>query len=249
MSSIDRSPLFEVVDETSELLVINKPGDLVCHPTKGDEYSSLISRIRIYYQDQPQIKPSFINRLDRETSGIILIAKRPGVHARFQESFSRGVANKTYLAIVQGIPSTEQGEIQGCLTRDMDSIVHVKQRVHSTGTHSYTRWRLLGSSPGFSLLEVKPRTGRLHQIRVHLSSIGLPIVGDKIYGPDPQFYLDFIHQGWTPKLAERLFTSRQMLHAVELSFPEQKLHWKTSIPSDMQDFLQSKCIPFDGNKN
>lgn len=237
------SSLFEILDETEDYLVINKSGNLVCHPTKGDNYSSLIGQLRIYFSDQTGIRPSFVNRLDRETSGIVLVAKNPQTHALIQRSFQGNCVEKIYLAVVQGIPKESEGEIDQPIARDSRSEVAIKQAVSPNGAPSVTRWKQVRSMSPFSLLEVRPQTGRLHQIRVHLASIGHPIVGDKLYGPDSSFYLEFVRAGWTQKLEKHLLVKRQMLHAAELKIsPNHRgstWHWKAPVPKDMRDFISS----------
>ncbi len=231
--------LFDILDETDDLLVINKSGDLVCHPTKGDAYSSLIGRLRLHFANQPEVKPSFINRLDRETSGVILIAKKPEIHATMQRLFEKGAAEKVYHAIVQGRPDSKEGMVDAPLGREPGAEVRLRQAVLEGGAASRTHWRLLESKGGYSVLEVRPETGRLHQIRVHLAHIGHSIVGDKLYGPDPRLYLEFIHSGWTPELERQLLVPRQMLHAIALRVTgaEQSWSWEAPIPWDMRGFL------------
>jgi 23S rRNA pseudouridine1911/1915/1917 synthase len=241
-----RTDLFEIIDETDDCLVINKSGDLVCHPTKGDEYSSLIGRLRLYFAGQPNVKPSFVNRLDRETSGVILIAKNPESHASMQRIFQNGGVEKIYHAVVKGVPQQAEGVIEAKLGREPGAEVVIKQAVLPDGASSLTRWKMLKSYSNFSLLEVRPETGRLHQIRVHLSSIGHPIIGDKLYGPNPKFYLDFVRGGWTDELKKHLLTERQMLHAVRLrvtGYKPEAMEWDAPIPKDMQSFLSEHQPP------
>ena len=235
--------LFEIIEETADFLVVNKTGDLVCHPTKGDAYSSLIGRLRLYYANQPNVKPSFVNRLDRETSGVVLIAKHPVAHKTLQRQFDQRRVSKRYLAIVEGIPATDGGTIDQPIGREPGSVVIIKQAVIPDGMPSVTHWKKLGEGTGVTLLEVQPETGRLHQIRVHLSSIGHPIVGDKIYGPDPLFYLEFAKNGWNHMLEKRLKTRRQMLHAVEMGISDETgiRQWKAPVPEDMRAFWEVWC--------
>jgi 23S rRNA pseudouridine1911/1915/1917 synthase len=232
--------LFDIIDESDDFLVVNKPGDLVCHPTKGDVYSSLISRLRLYFAEKPEVSPSFVNRLDRETSGVIVIAKNPETHAAMQRAFQEGNVEKTYLAIVQGIPHSESGVIDQPLAREPGAEVVIKQAIVEGGAASITSWKLLETGNQFSQLEVKPKTGRLHQIRVHLASIGHSIVGDKLYGPDWRLYLEFIRTGWTLDLEKKLLIQRQMLHATRLQveFKNKIWTWNAPIPSDMESFLE-----------
>jgi 23S rRNA pseudouridine1911/1915/1917 synthase len=230
--------LFEIVEETPEFLVINKAGGLVCHPTKGDAYSSLIGRLRLYYEKQPEVKPSFVNRLDRETSGVIVIAKKSEIHAELQKAFQGEKTEKVYWAIVHGVPKELEGTINQPLGREPGAEVVIKQAILEGGSASFTSWKLIHQGNEFSILEVRPKTGRLHQIRVHLSSIGHPIVGDKLYGPDPKYYLEFIKTGWTPSLEEKLLARRQMLHALGLRvrFRGKDICWKAPLPQDFQSF-------------
>ena len=245
--------LFEILEETPDWLAINKSGDLVCHPTKSGPLSSLIGRLRLYFDGQPEVRPSFVNRLDRETSGVVLIAKNSQTHAAMQRAFEGGRVEKVYLAVVHGVPSQTEGEIDLPLAREPDAEVVIRQAVQSDGAPSITRWKLLRSSArasvqagAFSVFEVRPQTGRLHQIRVHLAAMGHPIVGDKLYGPDPRLYLEFIQTGWTPALEKQLLVSRQMLHALTLRIwnanGEESGPWQAPIPSDMRAFLQNSGL-------
>ncbi|MCC7518945.1 MAG: RluA family pseudouridine synthase [Verrucomicrobiae bacterium] len=228
-----------IVAESRDWCVVNKPGDLVCHPTKKGPASSLIGRLRLHYATHPEARPSFVNRLDRETSGIVLVAKNPSAHQRLQAAMAAPSAEKAYLAIVHGTPRERAGVIEQPLGRHPSSEVGVLQAVVPGGAASATAWRILEEASGFSLLEARPRTGRLHQIRVHLAWLGHPIVGDKLYGPDPRLYLEFIRSGWTSELEKRLLVSRQMLHAARLALDaegEGKLAWEAPPPPDFAAF-------------
>lgn len=236
-----------IIDEGDDYLVVDKPGDLVCHPTTGDEYSSLISRLRIYFRDQLDVTPHFVNRLDRETSGLVLISKRAEGHKLFCHAYND--ATKTYQAIVWGWPQQDEGQIDGPLGPAQNSLVRLKQAVVEHGKEARTDWKLLqrfernphGSwgSPQtprerYALLEVKPQTGRMHQIRVHLAHIGHPIVGDKIYGPDETCFIEHLDHGWTPRLEQLLESPRHLLSALELEL--ETFRWKTELPQDMRLF-------------
>lgn len=230
----------EIVAEEPDWCVVNKPAHLVCHPTKAGPTSSLIGRLRLHYQTQPEVRPSFVNRLDRETSGLILIAKHRAAHRRLQAALGAPTAEKVYLALVHGVPPAAEGWIRQPLGRHPASEVAVLQAVIAEGAPSATHWRLIERLGDFSLIEARPSTGRLHQIRVHLAWLGLPLVGDKLYGSDPRLYLEFIRTGWTPALKERLLTPRQMLHATRLALEipgEGTREWVAPAPPDFQDFL------------
>lgn len=215
--------LFEIIHEDADLLLINKPADLVCHPTKGDEYSSLISRVRLHLErTQQAVVPQLINRLDRETSGIVLVAKNPAAALTLRRQWEGGAVKKRYLAIVHGESREEQFVINAPLGRDEASIVAIKDCVRADGAQAVTEVRRLGSFTRegvlFSLLEVLPRSGRKHQIRIHLAHAGHPIVGDKIYGGDETFYLEFVTGILSPERAARLLLPNHALHGVKLEF-------------------------------
>ena len=211
--------LFEIIHEDGDLLVINKPADLVCHPTKGDAYSSLISRIRLYLGP---VEAHLINRLDRETSGIVLVAKNGPVALELRRLWEARLVRKQYLAIVHGHVSEARGQIDASLGRDEESQVAIKDGVRPDGLPATTEFELdcRFSRPegDFSLLRVSPFTGRKHQIRIHLAHYGHPIVGDKLYGGDENLYLDFVLGRLTDVQRQRLILANQALHASELHF-------------------------------
>jgi 23S rRNA pseudouridine1911/1915/1917 synthase len=217
----------DIISESPELLVVNKPADLVCHPTKGDVYSSLISRARLHLG--PDSNPQMINRLDRETSGIVLIACEPQAARELRAIWEARAVQKRYLAIVEGRVEQDAGAIDAALGPDERSRVAIKDCARPDGNHALTRYRVLGrfarqipADSGtrlaqFTLLEVEPETGRKHQIRIHLASIGHPIVGDKIYGPDEDCYLALVESRLTDEHKRKLVLPHQALHAASVS--------------------------------
>ena len=225
--------LFEVIHEDADLLVVHKPADLVCHPTKGDEYSSLISRARIYLKTASV--PHLVNRLDRETSGLVVIAKNSLAARELGKIWEARGVQKEYRAIVHGHVTAEQGMIDAPLGKDETSIVAIKDCVRPDGAAAQTEFfvekRFERGGGAFTLMRVAPRTGRKHQIRIHLAHLGHPIVGDKLYGGDEDLYLALVQGRLTEEQRARLILPNHALHASSLKFQWRERDWHfTSLP-------------------
>lgn len=201
-----------IVHEDERLLVINKPGDVVCHPSKAGPWSSLVGAAR-EYTALPTVHLVF--RLDRETSGVVVLAKDAAMAGRLQTAMMKRKAGKTYQAILTG-ELREPVTVNQPLGDDVASPVFIKTTVRADGKPAVTHYTPLAAANGFTLARVVTETGRKHQIRAHAQWLGHALVGDKIYGPDARLYLDFIDKGWTPALAEKLLLPRQALHCAEI---------------------------------
>lgn len=233
------NPLFAIIHEDADLLVVHKPADLVCHPTKGDEFSSLISRARIYLERNPAnvgLTPHLIHRLDRETSGIVLLAKNPLAARELGKIWETRAVQKEYLAIVHGHVAAEQGVIDAPLGKDTASIVAIKDCVLPTGRPAQTEFhvknRFQRDGRPFSLIRLLPLTGRKHQLRIHLAHVGHPIVGDKLYGGDEDLYLALVEGRLTDEQRHRLILPQHALHAGRLAFEWRGVNWEFTTPPE-----------------
>lgn len=265
-SQINVDNPFVILHEDAGLLVVNKPAGLVCHPTKPDGHSSLISRVRTYLG--PDGAPRLVNRLDRETSGVVVIAKSAEVARELGRIFESRAVAKEYLAIVHGHLREDTGRIDAPLGKDEQSRVAIKNCVRPDGAPAQTEFSVLRrfaraaaadvdrrmpvstipqfndamppasfdvqrstlnvecSPRPFTFLRLRPLTGRKHQLRIHLAHIRHPIVGDKIYGPDEQIYLDFVAGRLTEEQQRRLILPQHALHAAELCFTWRGCDWR-----------------------
>jgi 23S rRNA pseudouridine1911/1915/1917 synthase len=206
-----------LVYEDDAIYAINKPPGLPVHPSASYHRNtvSYILQERFGAEGAPRIT----HRLDRETSGLLLCAKTLEHERALKLAFETRSMHKSYLAIVRGEVAAEQGTIDMPLARP-DSGLHVLMVARPDGLSAVTDYRVHARVPGYSLLELFPRTGRQHQLRVHLSELGHSIVGDKLYGPEREApFLETIDHGGrlTPALIERLGHPRHALHAFRLT--------------------------------
>lgn len=223
-----------IIHEDEELLVVNKSGEVVCHPSKFGPTSSLVGAAREYTGLETI---HLVFRLDRETSGVVVMAKTPEMASRLQKAMQTRKVGKRYLTILTG-ELAEPVIVDQPLGQDVDSPVHVKDIVRPDGKAAVSEFIPMAHHHGFTFCEVRPRTGRKHQIRAHAAWLEHAVVGDKIYGPDPRLFLTFIEDGFTAELEEQLLLRRQALHCAEIDLrPAGVDHvFRAPLPQDMRNF-------------
>jgi 23S rRNA pseudouridine1911/1915/1917 synthase len=240
-----------ILYEDQRFLVVDKPANLLVHPTGPGKPDTLWDELRrcLAFEMVNGATISFVNRLDRETSGLVLVAKTSEAARQLGLMIARHHIRKTYTAIVFGWPADQAFVVDQPLLRQglvRPSKIHLKQAIHPEGSPALTCFRVLNRftlrNRPFTLIEAEPKTGRTHQIRVHLAHLGYPIVGDKIYGPDENCYLEFIETDWTPALQTKLLLPRQALHASALSFKFEgsSFLFEAPLPPDLQNFLATQ---------
>ena len=234
----EKIPL-DILYEDDDVIAINKPAGMTIHAgagvTRGTLVNALLGRGQALSQGGDALRPGIIHRLDKDTSGVILVAKNDAVHARLSEAFRQRTVKKTYIALVHGVLKEKSGRIDFAIARDP------KRRVRMTARRSTlignaraarTDWRVLAHIDSVTLVEVQLQTGRTHQIRVHFSALRHPVVGDVLYGAAPHLRLGKVN---LPALG------RHFLHAAKLGFTQPRtgawIELRAPLPAHLQSFL------------
>ena len=216
----------EVVFEDPHIVVVDKPAGLTVHPAPGNLDSTLANAVLAHSPEIEGVggekRPGIVHRLDKDTSGLIVVAKTSASHESLSWQFANRKVTKIYHALVHGSPIEAEAIIDAPIGRDRGD--RQRMAIVSTGRNAITRYKILQSIGAYSLLEIRPQTGRTHQIRVHLASVGYPVVGDQKYG--------------------RITTTlkRHFLHATALVFihpvTKELLKFRSELPHDLAAFLQ-----------
>jgi 23S rRNA pseudouridine1911/1915/1917 synthase len=238
------------------LLVVDKPGNMVCHSAQRPGQSSLADWVRGHLEGEPPGEPSalsgspskkipvrFVNRLDRETSGLVLVTKNERAAKILGKQVLRREIGKEYMAICWGVFAKDSGTIDQAIGMTKDSPVYTKRVVDAAGQASVTEFEVAKRLDGFTVVRLRPQTGRTHQLRVHMNWLGHPIVGDKVYGPDERLYLEFIEKGVTDEMLKRLLMARHALHAARMSCrhpsTQEMVSFEAALPADMEQFMEA----------
>jgi 23S rRNA pseudouridine1911/1915/1917 synthase len=226
---------FAIVYEDQDLLVVDKPAGMVVHPARGHNGDTLLDALMKRYPElgqwQDETRPGIVHRLDKDTSGLLIVAKNRHTQAALAEQMRQHAVVKRYLALVEGIITLDSGSIDAPIGRDP----HFRQQMAVTlagSREARTHFRVIQRFSSHTLLLLQLETGRTHQIRVHLQAIGYPIVGDPVYGPTSNRHA--------------LPLSRQFLHACQLAFihpvTDQRLEFESPLPEDLEQILQKYSL-------
>ena len=185
--------------ETDEFIAVDKPAGIVMHPGAGAGSGTLAHRLLAHYQELSAVghprRPGIVHRLDKDTSGVVLIARTPAMYTRLAQAFERRDVRKQYLLIARGVPEPPRGRIDAPIGRHPTH--RTRMAVVHRGRPAVTDYRVLGRAGGAALVQASPTTGRTHQIRVHMAAIGHPILGDETYGGQASGTERFMLHAWT----------------------------------------------------
>ncbi len=219
----------DILYQDADVVLVNKPSGMVVHPAAGNESGTLVNALLYHVHDLSgiggEMRPGIVHRLDKDTSGLILIAKNDAAHAALSEQFKQRTMEKHYRAVAHGSFSKEEGLIDAPIGRH--PVDRKKMAVVQNGKPSRTEWHVLEHVSGATYLDVHLLTGRTHQIRVHMLSIGHPLLGDKIYAPN---------------LKTSVRVPRLMLHAYSLAFTHpttgERMTFRAPLPAAFEETLQ-----------
>ena len=223
----------KILYEDSDIAVIDKDAGIVVHPSHGHESGTIVNAVMYHIKDlsgiNGEIRPGIVHRLDKDTSGLLIIAKNDAAHLKLSEMFGNNSIRKTYMAILKGKINKDSGEIETLIGRDPNDRKKMAV-VKTNGKIAITHFQVLDKNEKFSLVKVNIKTGRTHQIRVHMRYLGYPVLGDTVYGRDNGI------------------AARQMLHAYQLEFlhpvTQKAMKIVSELPDDFQEALRKTGLKY-----
>ena len=232
----------EIVFEDDHLLVVDKPAGMVVHPAAGNLDGTLVNALLHHCAGRLSsiggvARPGIVHRIDKDTSGLLVVAKTDRAHEGLSSQFAKHSIDRRYQAIVAGRPNPPAGTVDAALARSPVNRQKMAIVDPSRGKRAVTHYRLVRPLRESALVECRLETGRTHQVRVHMTSIGHPLLGDPVYGRTKIVHRDLLNQ---------LDFKRQALHAAELGFvhpvTKESLSFKSAVPSDMQELLTALLV-------
>lgn len=236
-----------VLYEDDAVVVVDKPANMAVHPSGRHMVDTLIQRVHARYGAGFELErggaPRLCHRLDRETSGIVIVGRHPAGMADVQQQFERREVEKEYLTIVVGVIDRESGTIDYPIGPARASDVGIKMAIAVDGQPCRTDWKVVRRYQGCTLVSCEPYTGRQHQIRVHMAALGYPVVGDKLYGDDDSLFERGLDGTLTAADLRALGMDRHALHNHRTAFvspaTKQRVEVRSPLPSDMQAYLDA----------
>src|SRR5690349_5358962 len=228
-----------VVFEDEHLLVVDKPAGLVVHPAAGNPDGTLVNALLLHCGGSLSgiggvARPGIVHRIDKDTSGLLVVAKTDVAHEGLARQFAAHSIDRRYLAIVSGVPKANEGKVDAPLARSSANRKKIAIVQDGRGKRAVTHWKRLDVLKDAALVECRLETGRTHQVRVHMASIGHPLVGDPVYGRSGKTH---------GKILKELQFHRQALHATELGFThpvtKHRLSFSSPVPPDMQELFKA----------
>ena len=228
-----------IIFEDEHLLVVDKPAGLVVHPAAGNLDGTLVNALLHHCGGSLSgiggvARPGIVHRIDKDTSGLLVVAKTDVAHEGLAKQFAAHSIDRRYLAIVNGVPRTAEGKVDAPLARSAANRKKIAIVEGSRGKRAVTHWRRITVLADAALVECRLETGRTHQVRVHMASIGHPLLGDPVYGRSGKTH---------GKLLKELQFHRQALHAAELGFThpvtKHRLSFSSGMPPDMQELFNA----------
>jgi 23S rRNA pseudouridine1911/1915/1917 synthase len=229
----------EIVFEDDHLLVVDKPAGMVVHPAAGNLDGTLVNALLHHCAGKLSgiggvARPGIVHRIDKDTSGLLVVAKTDVAHEGLARQFAAHSIDRRYFAVVSGVPKTNQGVVDAALARSAANRKKIAVVEGGRGKRAVTHWKRLNVLTDAALVECRLETGRTHQVRVHMASIGHPLIGDPVYGRTRKTH---------GKLLKELGFHRQALHAAELGFThpvtKSRLSFSSAMPTDMQELFNA----------